>query len=214
MSTPNNTPTSKKRSTLRNGLAGAAIGAAALVGGVTVLPSLAGAQDAEPETPETEAPETEAEATESASSSGVLAELVEEGVITQEQADTIAERFEAARGERGQRSNRNRVGSEVLTELLGLSQAEIREAFQDGSTLADLAEAQGVATDDLVDALVAEAEERVNEKLEAGDITQEQADTRLDGIEEKIEAAVTTERPAREGRRGRSGAATAEAPDA
>ncbi len=211
MTTPNTTP---KRSVVRNGLAGVAIGTAALVGGLTVLPSFASAQETEPETtvPEsTEAPESD----EATRPSDVLDELVAEGVITQAQADTITERMQAARAEfRTNRGHRGYPGAEVVTELLGLTQAEIREAFQAGTTLAELAEAQGIATDDLVDALVAEAEAKVAEKLEAGDITQERADSILDGLEEKIEDRVTAERPIREGRRGRGGPPAAEAPDA
>lgn len=265
------TPNTPKRSSLRTGLAGVAVTTAALVGGMTVLPALAGAQEVEPETPETE---TETESTEQsegrhrrghkgfgssvlsdllglsqeelreqfaagntaaeiAAVQGVeldtvvtaltdeveakIAERVEAGNITQEEADEklagleekITERLNTVpTGRRGHGHGRAR-GSEVVQELLGLTQEEIREGFQAGQTLADLAEANGVSTDALVDAIVADAEAKVAEKLEAGDITQERADSVLEGLEEKVEDKVTSERPARGGVRGARGPRTA-----
>lgn len=259
-------PQTPNRSTLRTGLAGVAVTTAALVGGITLLPSLAGAQDVEPETPETE---TETESPERSDSrhrrghkgvrSQLLSELlgltqeelreqfaagntaaeiaavqgveldtivdalteeietkinarVEAGDITQEEADEklagledkITERLNTVPTARDGRSHRKSGGSEIVQELLGLTQEEIREGFQAGQTLADLAEANGVSTDALVDAIVAEAEANVAEKLEAGDITQERADNILDGLEDKVEDKVTAERPAR-GERGTRG---------
>ncbi|NNE94824.1 MAG: hypothetical protein HKN24_02235 [Acidimicrobiales bacterium] len=272
MNKPNDIPTTARRSTVRTGLAGVAIGTAALVGGLTVLPAFAGAQDIEPETPDTEIPpgdessrhrprlgfrahkiETVTEVldlsaeeiheafqngttlAELSEAQGVpvdtlidalvtateseVAEHLEAGDITQEQADRILESLEERvttmvnadrpiREGRGRHGHRHRghgigAGSEVVTDLLGLTQEEIREAFQNGTTLAELAESQGVSTDALVDALVAEAEARVAEKVEAGDITAERADSILEDLEERIEDRVTSERPAeRRGRRG------------
>lgn len=46
---------------------------------------------------------------------------------------------------------------EAAAEVLGLSTDEVMEALADGSSLADLAEEQGVSRDDLVAALVADA---------------------------------------------------------
>lgn len=46
---------------------------------------------------------------------------------------------------------------EAAAEALGLSTDEVVEALQDGASLADLAEEQGVSRDDLVAALVADA---------------------------------------------------------
>lgn len=200
MTTPTPTPTTDKTSsTIRTGLAGVAIGAAALVGGLVALPALAGAQDEV--TPEaTEAP---------AERPDILADLVEEGVINQEQADIIRERFEEYRAEfgRGHRHHhgfglRGEAGA-IVSDLLGLTEAEIAEAFQNGTSLADLAAQQGVEVQTLVDALVAEAEANLAEKVADGTVTQERADSVLENLEQRIEERVNAERPLFEGRRGR-----------
>ncbi|MFW2380262.1 MAG: hypothetical protein ACN4GZ_00790 [Acidimicrobiales bacterium] len=167
MNTDTNTP---RRSTVRTGLAGVAVTTAALVGGLTVLPALAGAQDVEPEAPETPAPDS---------------------------AEAELGRHRHARGFL-------KHNSEVVSELLGLTPEEIRAAFVEGTTLAELSEAQGVPVADLIDALVTEAETHVAERLEAGDITQDQADRFLADLEERVTARVNAERPIRE-RRGPRG---------
>ncbi len=209
MTTPKD---NKKSAPIRTGLAGAAIGTGALVGGLMVLPGIASAQDEtvpDETVPDETVPDTTAPDISATERPNVLEDLVEEGVITQDQADTIQERFAAARaefgGHRGHRGHRGfgaRAASGVVTDMLGLSAEEVYEAFQSGQSLADLAEAQGVSVDDLVDALVAEATETVNEKLAAGDITADRAESILDGLEENVEDRVNAERPVHEGDRG------------
>jgi lambda repressor-like predicted transcriptional regulator len=278
MNTPTNT---SKRSTVRTGLAGVAVTTAALVGGLTVLPTLVGAQETEPDTPETpdstqpEAPlhrhprgllkhntevvselldltpeemrEAFLEGTtlaELSQAQGVpvsdlisalateaetrVAERLEAGDITQEQADRfldgledrITERVNADRPVREERGHRGHhgEGAEIVSELLNMTPEEIREGFQSGSTLAELAEDRGVATEDLVDALVADARARVDAKLESGAITEEQADSILENMKERIEDRVNAdrplERPGRNGRLGHRGSSAAEMLDA
>lgn len=201
MTTPTPIPTSKNSgSTIRTGLAGVAIGTAALLGGLVALPALAGAQDdVAPET--TEAP---------AERPDVLGDLVEEGVITQEQADIIRQRFEEYRAEFGRGHHRHHgfpglrgEAGAVVSDLLGLTEAEIFEAFQAGTSLADLAAEQGVEVQTLVDALVDEAEANLAEKVADGTITQERVDAILENLEERITAGVNAERPLFDGRHGR-----------
>jgi ABC-type dipeptide/oligopeptide/nickel transport system ATPase subunit len=72
------------------------------------------------------------------------------------------------------------VGSEVLTDLLGLDAAELREQLHDGATLAEIAEAQGVDPRAVVDALVDELEERVATAVENGRLDQAEADEQPD----------------------------------
>ena len=87
-----------------------------------------------------------------------------------------------------------------IAEALDITPQELSEQRQAGSTLADIA---GDQVDEVVDALVANAEARIAAKVEAGRITQEQADERLAGLEERITERVETgERGDREGRRG------------
>ena len=100
--------------------------------------------------------------------------------------------------------------SEIITEATGLTRAEIREAVQDGSTVAELIEANGGDVESVVAELVAEATTRINERVEEGRITQEQADEKLAELEANIQSRLdgTYERPEGadgQGRRGRRG---------
>ena len=63
----------------------------------------------------------------------------------------------------------------VLTEILGLTQAEIMELRHDGLTLAQIAERQKVDPQKLIDALVAQWSARIDVRLAAGALTADQA---------------------------------------
>ena len=65
-------------------------------------------------------------------------------------------------------------------------QEELRTQTQAGQTLADVAEAEGVAEADLVDALVAAARTRLAEAVTAGRLTQAEADARAADLETRI----------------------------
>ncbi len=103
------------------------------------------------------------------------------------------------RGRRGHRRANKAEKRAIITETLGVTAEDLREARQNGESLADVAVANGVAVEDLVDALV----EHKLEKIE------ERADTRPEGFEpptedeirERITAKVNGERPER-GNRG------------
>ena len=190
-----------KKSPVSKGMAATAI-AASTLGGVAAgaaffTPTVAGAQDEVEET------------TESTSRlSDALQGLVDDGTITDSQRDAVVDTLETARdelrgerGDRGPRGQRGFGGAGVVAEILGLDGTEIREALQGGATIADLAEQQGVSTDDIVDAMVAQAEERVNGALENGRIDDAQAAEILERAEEKAEDIVNGEFEF-EGRRG------------
>lgn len=125
-----------------------------------------------------------------------LSGLVEDGTIDEEQAEAVAEELAEQTGPGRGHGWGHRMGEalalglETAAETLGLTEDEVRAAVQDGTTLAELAEAQGVETQTLVDALVAAAEERVAEAVADGSLTQEQADAILAGVEERISAHV------------------------
>ena len=75
----------------------------------------------------------------------VLADLVDEGVITQEQADVVGERLQEARPERGARHGIGRgfIGGGLtdVAETLGMSVEDLGAALMDGSSIADIAAA-------------------------------------------------------------------------
>lgn len=129
-----------------------------------------------------------------------LQELVDNGTISQDQLDSIVEQIEARRADGegrfgGPRGPRGFGGSEVVTSLLGIEQDALRAALMDGQTLAEVAEANGVAVDTLVDELVAEKNARLDEKVADGTLTAEEADERRAGVEERVTARVNGERP-------------------
>lgn len=130
--------------------------------------------------------------------------LVDDGTIDASQADAVAAHLAAQAPDRGGpgghggsgghggpgegRPGRGggMLGSGVLTELLGLERSEIAEQLRDGSTLAEIAEANGVTSQELVDALVAESTERVDAAVEAGRLDADDAAEKLAEITERV----------------------------
>lgn len=112
--------------------------------------------------------------------------LVDDGTITQSQADevatTLADRL-PERGRHGGPGGRGgpggklaHVAQEEVAEVLGITVDELRAAREAGRTLAQVAEAEGVEKADLISGLVAKAQERLDRAVADGDLTQERAD--------------------------------------
>ncbi len=60
---------------------------------------------------------------------------------------------------------------------------ELHDAEEAGSSLADIAESQGVAVDEVIQAIVDEKAEHLAEEVAEGDLTQAEADARLAEIQ-------------------------------
>ncbi len=186
-------------------IAASTLGGAA-AGATLLAPGIAGAQDDVDPVEETETvrPEFGERITEA------LQPLVDDGTLTDSQVDAVVGALEEARPEdggrrgHGQRGNRG-AGAGVVADILGLEGSDIRDALQDGSTIADLAAEQGVSTDDIVDALVEAAEERVAGALESGRIDQEKADEILANAEQHAEDVVNGDFEPGQGRGFRGG---------
>ncbi|WNV77130.1 hypothetical protein [Geodermatophilus sp. DSM 44513] len=116
-----------------------------------------------------------------------LSGLVDDGSITQEQADEVATTLsEAGPGWHGGHHGGWR-GLDTAAETLGMTEDELRTALDaEGATLAQVAEDQGVEVDTLVDALVTAMQEGIAQAVEDGGMPQEVADERLAGLEEKV----------------------------
>lgn len=119
--------------------------------------------------------------------SEVLAPLVDNGTINQEQADAVkAALLEAAperpRGPRG----KGWFGLKTAAEAIGVEPRDLAAALRDGSTIAEVAAEHGVDVQTVIDAMVAEATERLNEAVADGRITEEQASRRLEGLTARI----------------------------
>jgi hypothetical protein len=134
-----------------------------------------------------------------------LAPLVEAGTITQAQADAVIAAIEEAGppegGGRGGPGMRGGPGLEAAAGAIGITEDELRTALRDGGTLAEVAEANGVDPQAVIDALVAELQTRLDEKVADGDLTQEEADEKLASGTERITERMTSTMPERgEGR--------------
>lgn len=87
------------------------------------------------------------------------------------------------------------LGGEALTivaEVLDLDVADVRTALRDGQTIAELA---GDQTDEVIAALVAAGEERINTGLEDGRLSEEQAATLLENLEQQVNDLVNGDLP-------------------
>jgi polyhydroxyalkanoate synthesis regulator phasin len=115
-----------------------------------------------------------------------LAGLVDDGSISQEQADEVATTLsEADLGWHGHHGGWH--GLETAAEALGITEDELRTALEaDGASLAKVAQDRGVDVQTVVDALAADVRDRVAEAVQEGHLTQEQADQRLADLEQEV----------------------------
>ncbi|HWG92642.1 MAG TPA: hypothetical protein VNU66_00250 [Mycobacteriales bacterium] len=185
------------------------LGLAGLTAGVVVAPAVAVAQTSGTST-------TDAVSERVTRIAEALSGLVSDGSLTQEQADEVAtvlaERMPHPGAGHGHGHGRGHGGPgrhlDAAAEALGISRDELRTALRDGQSLAEVAEANGVERQALVDALVAAASEHLDEQVAEGDLTQEQADERKAELAERVEEMVDRAGPpARGDRPGRGGAA-------
>jgi len=86
-------------------------------------------------------------------------------------------------------------GLEAMAEVIGIDAEELHTALEDGQTPAEVAEANGVSRAELVDALVADITSHIEQAVEDGHLTQEEADERLADVEANAEAIADGERP-------------------
>jgi hypothetical protein len=136
-----------------------------------------------------------------------LSGLVDDGSLTQGQADEVATTLSDAGLGHGGHHGGDRIGLETAAGALGLTEAELRTALEpDGTSLADVAQAQGVDVDTLVDALVQAQQDRIAQAVEDGRLTQAEADERLADLEARVTERVTSDEPIR-GHHGRGGPA-------
>lgn len=146
----------------------------------------------------------ESEATVPESIEDVLADLVEDGVITEEQATQVAEALrERAGAFRGHRPGIDRGARlETVADVIGIEVDALTDALRDGQTIAEVADANGSSAQAVIDALIAEMNSKVDQAVEDGKLTSERADEIRANASERIESMVNGEF---EGRRGPGG---------
>ena len=77
----------------------------------------------------------------------------------------------------------------VSAKAIGIPRAQLVQALRDGQSIAQVAEANGVTAQTVIDALVQAGSTKVDEAVAAGKLTQERADaikTRLPKVAERI----------------------------
>jgi hypothetical protein len=138
---------------------------------------------------------------------------VRDGRLTQAEASRLKERIEAGDAPLfglgpGPRFRHHRGAGpfhakfEAAARYLGLTQAQLREELRDGKTLVQVARDRDKSVDGLVDALVAEAEKKLDQAVEAGRLSEAEKREMLSGLRERITDLVNGRFPPRFHRHG------------
>jgi hypothetical protein len=122
-------------------------------------------------------------------------EAVAAGRLTEEQGERLKERVASTTGFRffgprghfgGPCSGRVGVALDTVAATLNMSIDDLIAELRGGKTLSEIITERGSSVDAVVDALVAEAETRLAEKVADGDITQAQADAILAELPDRL----------------------------
>lgn len=132
-----------------------------------------------------ESTDTDAQADDAAAI--VEVQSTEDGADEIQEGSDADETEEAERGDNGRRrGHRGGCNLEAAAIAIGVDETDLRAALDGGQTIAEVAEANGVDTDTVIDAMVDAKAERLAEKVESGRISQEEADEKLADIEDRI----------------------------
>ena len=85
----------------------------------------------------------------------------------------------------------------AIAAVLKLTEAEFKTQVQSGKTLAQIATAQSVSVQSVINVLVAGMQAHIAEELASGEITQAQATTKLASVTAKATERVNSVQPAR-----------------
>jgi len=110
-----------------------------------------------------------------------LAPLVEDGTITQAQADAVIAAIEEAKPNRPHGPGfpgRHGANLDVVATALGIEESELIDELTSGMTIADIAAERGVDVQVVIDAIVADRTARIDEAVADGRITEEEATER------------------------------------
>jgi len=86
-------------------------------------------------------------------------------------------------------------GLEAMAEAIGIDVEDLRTALQDGQTPAEVAEENGVSRDDLAAAIVDDINAHLDQAVEDGRLTEDEADERRADVEDHANSIVDGERP-------------------
>lgn len=86
---------------------------------------------------------------------------------------------------------------EAAAAAISIEEDALREALQNDQTIAQVAQANNVDPQTVVDALVADVSARIDEKVAEGELTQAEADEKKAALPERMTALVNGEKPER-----------------
>jgi hypothetical protein len=126
---------------------------------------------------------------------------LEAGRITEEEAERLRERIREGEaplffGPRVFGGHHHHGGKvlvsklEAAAEYLDLTNAELRERLEGGQSLADVARAEDKSVEGLKQAILDDAEQRLNEAVEEGELTRQRADEMLERLRGRIDELV------------------------
>lgn len=116
----------------------------------------------------------------------VLDEAVAAGQLTQTQADEMLRRLEESPGMgfmgpgMGRGRDDQRLLLTVAADELGMTEADLTTALEDGKSIADVAKDKGVDTEAITSAYLAQLKIKLDAQVADGSLTQAQADARLE----------------------------------
>jgi alkylated DNA nucleotide flippase Atl1 len=146
-------------------------------------------------------------------------EEVQEGDLTAEEGNerkaNLEERITRLVNEgpqRGGPGHRRGPKLDAAAEALNLSVEDLRQQLRDGRTLAQVAQEQNVDVQTVIDAMVADATARIDQKVQEGELSAEEANEHKAELEERITRLVN-EGPPERGERGERGEGPPPEPD-
>lgn len=98
-------------------------------------------------------------------------------------------------GPRGDRPGPRRIALDTAAEAIGISAEDLRTALRDGSTIAEVATANDIEVQTVVDALVAEATERIDAAVADGRLDAKRAEEIKAELPDRITARVNGDDP-------------------
>jgi hypothetical protein len=134
----------------------------------------------------------------SARLNAILAPLVQNGTITQAQADAVIAAIQAARPADGPHGGFGRgpggpgkgFGLDEAAAALGMTTDELRTALAGGQSIAEVAKAKGVDLTKVTDALVAAYTKHEQDEVTAGSETQAEADQEIAAFKARLDEIV------------------------
>jgi polyhydroxyalkanoate synthesis regulator phasin len=130
-------------------------------------------------------------------------DAVEDGRLTEQEGERMKERIEAGDVPffgPGPAFHRHHgpfhSKLDAAAEYLGMSQAQLREALEGGKTLAQIARDRDKSVDGLVEALVTRAEQKLDDAVEDGRLTEAEKQDMLSGLRERLRDMVNGRFPA------------------